>query len=127
MASSLAQLGSTAGLTAVDFTAGAAIGSLVDMIAPPVADQSAIRMGVEGILQLVAVSFLGLETSKLIHTGKADAVRGVPFILGAFLGTTNTIAKLGIFVSMMKGHLKNAAYSPVSAAQPAPAPDSDAQ
>lgn len=128
MASSLAQLGSTAGLTAVDFVAGAAIGSLVDMVVPPVADQSGIRMGIEGILQLVAISFLGLETSKLIHPNKADATRGVPFILGAFLGTTNTIAKLGIAVSYLKGNLKNAAYSPVSAAAPAPVPEpTDAQ
>ena len=127
MASSLAQLGSTAALTAVDFTAGAAIGSLVDMVAPPVANQGAIRMGAEGILQLIATMFLGLETSKLIHSVDPDPTRGLAFVLGAFLGTSNTIAKLGIATSMMKGHLKNAAYSPVSASAPAPVPESDAQ
>lgn len=126
MANSLAQLGSTAGLTAVDFTAGAAVASLVDLVAPPVADQSGIRMGVEGILQLVAISFLGLETSSLIHTSRANSTRGVPFLLGAFLASSNTVAKLGMAVSMLKGHLKNAAYSPVSAAAPAP-PSSDGQ
>jgi hypothetical protein len=127
MASSLGQLGTTGALSAVDFLAGAAIGSLVDMVSPPVENQGAVRMGVEGLLQMIAVMFLGLETSKLIHTTNPDPTRGVPFILGAFLGTTNTIAKLGIFTSMMKGHLKNAAYSPVSAAAPAPVPESDAQ
>lgn len=127
MASSLAQLGGVAGLTAVDFAAGAAIGSLVDMVAPPVGNQSAIRMGAEGILQLIAVMFLGLETSKLIHASSPDSTRGLAFVLGAFLGTSNTIAKLGVATSMMKGHLKNAASTPVSAAAPAPVPESDAQ
>lgn len=127
MASSLAQLGSTAALTVVDFTAGAAIGSLVDLISPPVDQQSGIRMGVEGCLQLVAIMFLGLEASKLIHDVSPDSTRGLAFVYGAFLGTTNTTAKLGIAVSTLKGMLKNSTYTPVSASAPAPASDSDAQ
>lgn len=114
-------------MTAVDFTAGAAIGSLVDLISPPVESQSGIRMGAEGILQLVAIMFLGLETSKLIHATSPDPSRGLAFVFGAFLGTTNTTAKLGISVSMMKSYMRNAAYSPVNTAAPAPPQDAPAQ
>lgn len=86
-------------ISAVDGAAGLLTGSLVEMVAPPIATQSFLRLTAEALVQLGLLVFLGKEVDALITRGR-NSVGQLPFVWGMFTGSPNTMGKLAMVGSM---------------------------
>lgn len=123
--SEIAQIASTGFFTVADLTSGIAVASIIDALAPPIQDQGPLRLFAEGALQFVAITYLGLQASVLLHQGRADPTRGAAFGVGLWMGAGNTKAKIGMAVASGKAILKASTAAPV--ADVAPTPQDQAQ
>jgi hypothetical protein len=121
MTSELAQIGSTGFFTVADVTCGALVSGIIDSLAPPIEGQGPVMLYVEGMLQFVAMAFLGLQTSALLHQGRPDPTRGAAFAVGLWMGAGNTKAKIGMAIASAKAALKASAAPPPGEALSSPA------
>lgn len=91
---SLKSAGSIITVAALDVTAGLLTSTVVELIAPPIGTQSFPRLVFEGLVQLCAITYVGIEVAQAINRVQKDPTRGIPFTWGLFIGMPNTIAKL---------------------------------
>lgn len=101
-------------ISAVDGFAGVITGSLVEAVSPPITTQSTPRLIAEGLIQVGALTYLGIEVARVINRTQRDPTNGLPFTWGLLFGAPNTITKLG----MIGQQLRNYASSIIS--QPSP-------
>ncbi len=106
---SISSAGKVFAVTAIDASAGLLTSTLVEILAPPITNQSPIRLGFEGLIQLGAITYIGLEVYKSIARAR-DPTAGMPFGWGLFIGMPNTIAKLGL-TSKVFNHYITAGFS----------------
>ncbi len=101
---SLGSAGTIITVSALDVTAGLLTSTVVELIAPPIGTQSFPRLVFEGIVQLCAITYVGLEVQQAINRVQRDPTRGIPFVWGLFIGMPNTIGKLSVsarYIRMM--------------------------
>lgn len=92
---SLANAGNVFLIAGLEGSAGLLTARIMELLFPPIKDQSPLRLYLEGMLQLGAITYMSIEVSKVVMRVQADPTKGFPFFIGLVAGMPNTIAKLG--------------------------------
>ncbi len=78
----------------MDLYTGMAVSGLVEIMAPPITNQSPLMLLAEGTIQFLTILYLSLEGTKLMNRVGDKLASPVPFAVGLFVGMPNTVAKL---------------------------------
>lgn len=99
--------GTTYMISALDMAAGLLTSSIVEIVAPPITDQSGIRLFVESALQLGTLLIIGREVSALIMKNQNDPTKGLAFQWSVFVGAPNTLNKIGLLGAWGRDGIKS--------------------
>lgn len=78
----------------MDLYTGMAVSGLVEIVAPPITNQSPLVMLLEGTVQFLTILYLSLEGTKIMHRSGDKLASPIPYAVGLYVGMPNTIAKL---------------------------------
>ena len=77
-----------------DLYTGMVVSGLVEIVAPPITNQSPLMLLAEGTIQFLTILYLSLEGTKLMNRVGDKLASPIPFAVGLFVGMPNTVAKL---------------------------------
>ena len=78
----------------MDLYTGMIVSGLVEIVAPPITNQSPLMLLAEGTIQFLTILYLSLEGTKLMNRVGDKLASPIPFAVGLFVGMPNTVAKL---------------------------------
>lgn len=99
----------------MDLYTGMAVSGLVEIVAPPITNQSPLMMLLEGTVQFLTILYLSLEGTKIMNRTGDKLASPIPYAVGLYVGMPNTIAKL----TAVAGYARQLVKGIVSPAAPA--------
>lgn len=110
-----------AGVGAIDLLSGAAIGTFVEVFAPPITTQSPGQLFIEGAVQAIIAFFLSVQATQLINRLNESPTSSMPFLYGVLVSLPNTTAKLTTSIAYGRQMIKGMVYPATQTANPSSA------